>query len=300
MIQKIWNTVIPYKLRNQIRLGDKTIIKKYNTYKKINELKKYYKDSDNHAIDICLKYIERMHTINTFNYDFVEKYNSDTVDILFDTMSGLYYYIYFGKKMYLKRSFTKKQAQKYVCSLLMEQDNDSPHKYISETVKVQKSDIVFDVGAAEGNFSLQVIDNVKKVILFECDEEWIEALNKTFEEYKDRCTIINSFVGNSQMGRAKDILVLDDYIRSNSLVPNLIKMDIEGEEINAVRGLTQTIETTDTLTLLLCTYHNIEDESLLRKILDSSFKVEMSDGYMIWGEWKPPYFRKGIMRAFKQ
>ena len=97
--------------------------------------------------------------------------------------------------------------------------------------------------------------------------------------------------------------MLDDYVKHNSLIPNLIKMDIEGEEVNAIKGLEETINSTNNITLLLCTYHNLEDELQLNKILSSSFEIEMSDGYMIWeGEegWKPPYFRKGIMRAFKR
>lgn len=300
MIRKIWNTLVPYNIRNKYRIGNHPLIKKFIIKKKIYELKKYYKNLDNSSLNECIQYMEKTNTIHTFNYNFIEKYHSSQINVTFDDSCGLYYYMYFGKKMYLKRNFSKKEAQEYICGLLIEQDKNSPHKYLSESVILKNKDIIFDIGAAKGNFSLQIIDKVEKCIIFECDEKWIEALNKTFEQYKHKCIIVNSFVGNK---RGNHLLVLDDYVKHNSLIPNLIKMDIEGEEVNAIKGLEETINSTNNITLLLCTYHNLEDELQLNKILSSSFEIEMSDGYMIWeGEegWKPPYFRKGIMRAFKR
>ncbi len=65
-----------------------------------------------------------------------------------------------------------------------------------EISNVKDNDILSDIGAAEGNFSLSVIDKVQHVYLFETDNDWIEALEKTFEPWKEKVSIIHKFVGN--------------------------------------------------------------------------------------------------------
>ena len=42
MIRKIWNTLVPYNIRNKYRIGNHPLIKKFIIKKKIYELKKYY------------------------------------------------------------------------------------------------------------------------------------------------------------------------------------------------------------------------------------------------------------------
>jgi predicted RNA methylase len=44
----------------------------------------------------------------------------------------------------------------------------------------QADDVVADLGAAEGNFSLSIINKVKKIYIFEYDKEWVEALKAPF------------------------------------------------------------------------------------------------------------------------
>jgi len=43
---------------------------------------------------------------------------------------------------------------------------------------------------------LNAIEKVSKIILFETNVNWVEALNATFEPWKDKVTIVNKFVGN--------------------------------------------------------------------------------------------------------
>jgi 16S rRNA A1518/A1519 N6-dimethyltransferase RsmA/KsgA/DIM1 with predicted DNA glycosylase/AP lyase activity len=56
-----------------------------------------------------------------------------------------------------------------------------PHQYQTSYFQVKKNDILLDVGCAEALFSLDVIDKVKKVILFESDSVWFDPLKATFE-----------------------------------------------------------------------------------------------------------------------
>lgn len=63
----------------------------------------------------------------------------------------------------MSRKFkNEKEVAAYYKSVLMEQDEDSPHKYLTKDFNVENSDVVVDVGVAEGNFSLDIIDRVKK------------------------------------------------------------------------------------------------------------------------------------------
>ena len=77
----------------------------------------------------------------------------------------------------------------------MEQDHRSPHRYFDH-IEEFKDKVLLDVGAAEGILSLMAIEQVKHVYLFECSEDWIDALNKTFEPWKDKVTIIKKFVSD--------------------------------------------------------------------------------------------------------
>ena len=46
-----------------------------------------------------------------------------------------------------------------------------------------------DAGCAEGYTSLEVVEEVDHLYLFECDEAWIEALEATFALWREKVTI---------------------------------------------------------------------------------------------------------------
>ena len=73
---------------------------------------------------------------------------------------------------------------------------NSPHRYLTESFTIGQNDVLADIGAAEGNFSLAVIEKVKKIYIFEYDQEWIEALRATFAPWSDKVEIINKFVSD--------------------------------------------------------------------------------------------------------
>lgn len=91
----------------------------------------------------------------------------------------------------------------------MEQDEQSTHNYKLNIVKDNKNiKIVAEVGSAEGFMALDLIDWVDKVYLFECDEEGIEALNKTFENYKHKVEIVKKYICATNN---KDSITLDSF-----------------------------------------------------------------------------------------
>ena len=73
-------------------------------------------------------------------------------------------------------------------ALVMEQDPRSPHRYLDCTDEAKGYTWV-DAGCAEGYTSLEMVEEVDHLYLFECDEAWIEALEATFALWREKVTI---------------------------------------------------------------------------------------------------------------
>jgi hypothetical protein len=172
-----------------------------------------------------------------------------------------------------------------------------PHAYLEpqcDQVDIPEGAIVADIGAAEGYFGLRHIARCEKVYLFECDPAWIHFLHKTFYPFREKVEIINARVGDG----SADIR-MDDYF-SDKRKPTVVKMDVEGAEGSVLRSMPGMLEDDDPLLLLICTYHRQEDWEHYHDILKDRFSITHSSGYY-WhcSNMKPPFLRRGIMRAVK-
>ncbi len=256
-----------------------------------------YENSDDPEIKEIVHRL-KSHPLAVFNYPFVEKYDMKDIKVEFDTVKKLFFTDYCGKKMYFSRKFkTVESVKEYYKSILLEQDDASPHLYITDDYKVQEGAIVVDAGVAEGNFSLSIIDSAKKIYMFEPDRNWYEALLYTFEPYKDKVVIINKYLSNYE----NSVTTTIDKEVSEKI--NFIKMDIEGEEIYALRGAEKTIEKSDDLRCLICTYHQEFAFDIIRKFFDEKGIISSnSKGYMWYpdGGLRAPVLRRGILRASKK
>ena len=203
------------------------------------------------------------------------------VQVFWDNACNLFYVNYKGHKMYMSRKFkNEKEVAAYYKSVLMEQDEDSPHKYLTKDFNVENSDVVVDVGVAEGNFSLDIIDRVKKIYLIETDDDWLEALKMTFREYEDKVQIVKGYVSSVEEG---PFVTLDSII---SEPVNFIKMDIEGNEWDALQGAAKLIQKSENIRCAICSYHSDFDQTLIEAFFDGmDIKHNTSDGYM-WFPWK--------------
>ena len=103
---------------------------------------------------------------------------------------------------------SRKEAVRTYRSLEEEQDLHSPHYYFFDGLTLSENSVVADIGVAEGNFGLKIVDRVKELYLFECDAGWIEALEATFEPWKDKVHIVNRFVSDTT---SSDTVRLDDF-----------------------------------------------------------------------------------------
>ena len=233
-----------------------------------------------------------------FPYSYVFTYDYKKIKVFFCENWKLFYVIHHGKKLYYSREFlTETDVQvSYFCSCI-EQDINSPHRYLLNNFNIRQNDIMVDIGAAEASFSLELIDNIKELYIFEVNTNWIEALNATFFPWKEKVHIINKYASNQNSGNH---ITLDSLLGNNEV--NFIKIDVEGVELQILEGSKEVLANNKFLKLVICTYHNQNDAKLIEmKLLSLGFNCHFSNGYMLFilRRLKPPYFRKGLIRAKK-
>jgi len=228
-------------------------------------------------------------------YDFVKKYHSSGIKVYQDIESCMNYVLHDGKRLYFPKAADRNSVRNTYNALCIEQDIDSPHRYETLEYSVKNGDTIMDIGAAEGLWGLDSVEKAGQIYLFECNPNWIEALEKTFEPWKEKVCIVNKYI--SDVSDEKNI-TLDDFLKGETV--NFIKTDIEGMEFQLLKGAQKTLcEATD-LKLVVCTYHRQDDAEHFRSYLEAmSFVCEYSKGYLlsIWGE--EPYLRRGLIRATK-
>lgn len=295
LLRTLYDDVLPQFIRNRI------IIARTSSYLKQlrNDIINYYSTLPNDQLTNehrqVIQYL-RNNPIYVFPYSFRYKYKPNQVKVHYDEKRDLRYVLMDGKRLYFKRSLDDVKIQKIYSSLLTEQDIDSPHRYLVNDFQVSEKDVVVDVGAAEGNFSLSIIEKAAKVHLFEADPEWAEALNATFSPWEDKVVIINKFVSDRT---ADNHIRLDDYF--NSTPVDFLKIDVEGVELSVLKGAGSILSGKRSLKIALCCYHKQEDAELFEVTLKQfGFAVQFSKGYMIFYHDKTiaqPYLRRGLIRA---
>ena len=238
----------------------------------------------------------RANPITVYPYAFQEKYAPADVSVYTDDASGLKYVLEDGKRLYFKRRFREADIRRYYSGLQKEQDPDSPHRYLSEAFSVEDGDVVADVGVAEGNFSLSVIEKAGRLILFETDDEWIEALQATFEPWKEKVRIVKRRVSDRN---DSENTTLDEYFKTDRI--DFLKVDIDGAESALLKGSEKILNNVSRIAL--CVYHKQDDERDFSVLLeDKGFEVSLTKGYMIYifdKKLDVPYLRRGLIRAFK-
>ncbi len=240
------------------------------------------------------------HPARMYCYDFYDEYLNKKTNIYYDEAKGLYYGIYNNKPMYLARQFnTEQKARAYYNAVIMEQDTRSPHCYCNNEMLSSVTGVGVDIGAAEGIFSLSIVNQVKHIYIIETESSWIEALRYTFEPYKDRVTIIKSYISDKD---TEETARLDTILQNQKI--DFIKMDIEGAEFAALAGAEEIIKKNDIM-LAVCVYHNENDNKKIKRWLDKrQLECRNSDGLVICqGDWelnnKDIDFRKALLFAMK-
>ena len=153
--------------------------------------------------------------------------------------------------------------------------------------------VVISALISNSGFHLPSID------IFECDEEWIEALESTFKPWAHKVEIFNKFVSNTDSDTTVSI---DTFTKINNDI-TFFKVDIEGEEQNFLEGAVQFLSEAKNLRMSICTYHKQDDETIFTKYLQKfNFDVHPSKRFMIFiydKHIRAPFLRRGILRCKK-
>lgn len=310
-LPNVLNEIVPDKIVVLTDYYDEIkeqIVKLYPNMQKIVENKNFffkqnifrrYKNDNNSEIQKVLEYIKG-NDLQIFNYNFADNYKYIDIDVKYDLDCGMFYVNHKNKRLYFAKFLdTELKVKQYYLSLLIEQDEESPHKYLTPEFNINKGDVVIDVGVAEGNFSLEIVEKASKIYLVEADKQWIEAIKETFKDYWEKVVIIQKYATSIDEGH---YATLDQLIKEPV---NFIKMDIEGNEWDALLGAESLIRCSGSLKCAICSYHADFDETLIKSTLRNyGLKCSTTQGYM----WYPAMLRKsyislklcrGIVRGIK-
>ena len=287
---QVYRILVPKTIRRKLLARElrKKIISHYSTPP----------DAQPEEIKTVVNYL-KTNPLAVFPYDFQNQYIEESIEVFDDPDKGLRYVMFDDKKLYFKKRWSKKRIRHSFNELTKEQDPQSPHRYLNENFGIEEGEILVDIGVAEGNFALGAIEKASKLILFETDKEWIEALNATFEPWKHKVVIVNKFV--SDITNATNT-TLDDFFGVDEKL-SFLKIDVDGAEFRLLNGCKRILSNPQPLKLAVCTYHRQNDEEIFdAMLLKYGFKTSHSDGYMIFHydkKIKAPYLRRGLIRAVK-
>ncbi|MDE7313464.1 MAG: glycosyltransferase [Eubacterium sp.] len=269
----------------------------------IQKIRQNYANSDDEEIREIVRNISESGQVNSYNQDFAKKYaylsEQQLQEVHYDEAAKMHYVYWNGKKMYYPRGYSRQDVACAFNFVKMEQDPKSPHRYLTESFCAKEGDIVVDAGAAEGNFALDIAEQAGKIYLVESQSQWIEALEKTFEPWKDKVTIIEKLLSDCD---DETHIRLDSFVTEKEV--NFLKIDVEGAEMEVLNGASDTIKNSDHIKCAVCAYHRKNDERDLRSKLEKEgFYTFLTKGYIFYKNdlesWIDGRFRRGMIRAVK-
>ena len=223
----------------------------------------------------------------------------------YDSEKELYFFDLSGKKLYYLGADAGKARNIFYSVNMIEQAPHSPHLYFTDEFFVRPGDVFCDVGAAEANVALGVAETAAALHIFEGNADWTKALEATFAPFKEKTYIVNKMVSDVTDG---DFISLDDYFGEKRV--DFLKLDVEGFEMNVLRGAEKLLAANPGIRLCVCTYHQGRDAAEIKEFLEKrGFKTEFSEGFMIFPFGEDyyvgsdplyPYFRQGLIRAKRE
>lgn len=292
-IKAVIQKVLPQNIRS--RLLQSKSIDYVNRKINVGMIKKLYKNSNDPEMGELLNYIRKSKgkTISgvLVQQELVYDYLKKDIKVENDGSVHLSYVVHNGKRMYFPKTMSDEAIKNYYRSNLLEQDNKSAHCYFTDMSIYPEGGVFVDLGAAEGNFSLDLLDRAGHIYLFEGDENWIEALRATFSPWQDKVTIVPKYVGNK---KEEKYVTLSDYFGKEKHI-DVIKMDIEGAEVAVIQDNVAFFESHDETVLVVCVYHKENDEADIKKLMPNHYFREQ--GWIMGSNRNVlhPYVRRVLM-----
>lgn len=136
------------------------------------------------------------------------------------------------------------------------------HFYEVQETQVSSGDVVLDCGAAEGIFSLRVLERAGHIVIFEPQPLFVSSLERTFaqnskviivphalgssegEAFLEGDSLYGRVMKNSQNGRGIPVKVttIDEWAKGTHSRVDLIKGDLESSELEVLHGGKETIK----------------------------------------------------------
>lgn len=235
------------------------------------------------------------HGLTVFPYPFIKNYSKSEIKI--NKIDNLMCVEYFGKNLFFPKNFSQNQIIDYAYGLFLEQDELSPHSYNSPIFRINSDDILLDIGCAEANYSLSIIEQVKKVFLFEPNEIWIQPLQHTFSNWKNKVEIFNQRFGDKNELNHTDLS--REFLNQNIL----IKIDVDGNEREVLELIEPLFSIAKSIKIAICTYHQNNDADDFDNFFKTKgFQTRFGRGYMLFyydRQIQKPYLRPGVLFAYR-
>jgi hypothetical protein len=300
IIKNIYRNFVPLGFKSRIDIFRQDAFLKNIRLNILDHYKEFPPLPGNHQIFEVISFLKK-NPLHMFPYDFIHKYDSKRVEVYEDEDSAYKYVLYKDKRLYYPLGWSPENIKYSHSFSCLEQDNDSPHSYESSSFNYYGDDIAVDAGAAEGNFSLSIVEKVKKLYIFECEEGWLAPLRKTFQAWSEKVEIIPMKLSEKV---TPESTTLDQFFAQKNELPTILKIDVDGGEKDLLQGASRIFKQSDKLKISLCTYHQKNDFHEFKTLLEKlEFKVYSSQGYMIFYLDEPlevPYLRKALLFASKQ
>jgi len=138
---------------------------------------------------------------------------------------------------------------------------DDSHFYEVPETRVAPNDVVLDCGAAEGIFSLRVLERAQHIVAFEPLPLFVSSMRKTFAQ-NSKVTIVPHALGSNEgeaflegdslYGRVVEnaqsrpsipikVTTIDKWIKGTHSQVDFIKGDLESFELEVLQGAKETI-----------------------------------------------------------
>jgi hypothetical protein len=255
----------------------------------------FYNGSTDEVIKEASEFIEK-YGFEMIPFNFTLKYRT-SIKVFNDHSSGYPYVIIDGHKVFFPKT-SNDNIIKAVKDALMEQDNESPHNYISENHNVHGHTAVL-IGASDGIFALEIMDSFKHIFLFECDPLWLTPVTLTLEPYKDKCTVVNKFVSSKD---EKDNITLDTFYDQYQFPIDFMQHDVEGNSLSILKG-SSNILVKNNIHLSIACYHTASEAQEVEDLLiEMGYSCSYSKKFvLLWMQkLEKPYIRKGVIYASKE
>lgn len=219
------------------------------------------------------------------------------------------------EKFYIKKGTLKRSELQAIYVESFQNHILNGHCYVRTEINVNKGDVVVDAGGCEGYYAKFALNKgADKVIIFEPCADLAAGLKKTFENdiRAGKVLIVEKALGRR---RSKDILYINqDMFCSSCIVKDekhtikqelttisldealediginhidVLKMDIEDAEVNAVIGARKTIGLCHPK-MIIATYHSYFNAMRIVRIckkIDANYKYKLFGCY----QFKKPY-----------